>query len=62
MHEIGGVQQKTIGAIDAGADTFLVPAGANLRDARAAANGRINVIGVTSFAQALQVIRGLAPR
>ena len=24
VHEIGGVNQKTIGAIDAGADTFLV--------------------------------------
>jgi Lon-like protease len=62
VHEIGGVQQKTIGAIDAGADTFLVPKGDNLRDARAAANGRINVIGVTSFAQALAAIRGLPPR
>jgi Lon-like protease len=62
VHEIGGVQQKTIGAIDAGADTFLVPKGDNLRDAMAAAKGRIHVIGVTSFAQALQVIRGLPPR
>jgi Lon-like protease len=62
VHEIGGVQQKTIGAIDAGADTFLVPKGDNLRDATAAAKGRIHVIGVTSFAQALQVIRGLPPR
>ena len=62
VHEIGGVQQKTIGAIEAGADTFLVPKGNNLRDARAAAHGRINVIGVTSFRQALAVIRGLPPR
>lgn len=62
VHEIGGVRQKTIGAIDAGADTFLVPKGDNLRDARAAANGRINVIGVTSFAQALSAIRGLPAR
>ena len=36
VHAIGGVKQKTIGAIDAGADTFLVPAGDNLRDARQA--------------------------
>ena len=29
VHEIGGVNQKTIGAINAGDDTFLVPAGDN---------------------------------
>ena len=29
VNEIGGVKQKTIGAIDAGADTFLVPGGDN---------------------------------
>ena len=34
VHEIGGVNQKTIGAINAGADTFLVPAGDNFKDAR----------------------------
>jgi PDZ domain-containing protein len=59
---IGGVKQKTIGAIDAGADVFLVPAGDNLRDAKAESDGRIDVIGVTSFQQALTVIRGLPPR
>ena len=61
VHAIGGVQQKTVGAIEAGADTFLVPVGDNLRDARAAAHGRIHVIGVTSFTQALAVIRRLPP-
>jgi PDZ domain-containing secreted protein len=61
VHAIGGVQQKTVGAIEAGADTFLVPAGDNVTDARAAAHGRIHVIGVTSFTQALAVIRRLPP-
>jgi Lon-like protease len=59
--EIGGVTQKTLGAIRAGADTFLVPAGENFRDATAEAHGRIHVIAVRSFRQALQVIRGLPP-
>jgi Lon-like protease len=62
VHEIGGVDQKTIGAIDAGADTFLVPAGQNFKDARQTAHGRIRVIGVTSFMQALSVIRSLPAR
>lgn len=55
---IGGVKQKTIGAIEAGADTFLVPEG-NLKDAQAAADGHIKVIGVGTFRQALAAIRGL---
>jgi PDZ domain-containing protein len=62
VHEIGGVTQKTIGAINAGADTFLVPAGDNFKDARRTAHGRIHVIAVTGFDQALSVIRGLPPR
>jgi PDZ domain-containing protein len=61
VEEIGGATQKTLGAISAGADTFIVPAGANFRDAKKAAKGRIRVIGVTSFDQALKVIRGLPP-
>jgi Lon-like protease len=56
---IGGVKQKTIGAIEAGADTFLVPAGANHRDAVAEAHGRIRVIAVRTFKQALSIIRAL---
>jgi PDZ domain-containing protein len=59
---IGAIQQKTIGAIDAGADTFIVPAGENYRGAVAAAHGRIRVIPVTSFAQALKDIRALPPK
>jgi Lon-like protease len=62
VHAIGGVKQKTIGAIDAGADVFLVPAGENLRDAKAAGGGRIKVIGVTSFTDALRAIRALPAR
>lgn len=58
---IGGVQQKTLGAISAGADTFIVPNGENYRDAKAEAHGRIRIIGVSSFAQALRVIRHLPP-
>jgi PDZ domain-containing protein len=62
VHEIGGVQQKAVGAIDAGADVFIVPAGANERDARKVAGDRIKVIGVTSFSQALAAIRALPAR
>jgi PDZ domain-containing protein len=61
VHGIGGVQQKTIGAIDAGADAFIVPKGDNERDARKAADGRIRIIGVSTFDQALAAIRGLPP-
>ena len=49
MHEIGGVNQKTIGAINAGADTFLVPAGDNFKDARRTSHGRIHVIARDQF-------------
>jgi Lon-like protease len=62
VHEIGGVQQKAVGAIDAGADVFIVPAGAHARDARKAAGDRLKVFGVTSFSQALAVIRALPAR
>jgi len=61
VHTIGGVKQKTIGAIQAGADTFIVPAGSNARDARAAAGGHLQVIGVKTFAEALRAIQSLPP-
>jgi PDZ domain-containing protein len=61
VHPIGGVQQKTLGAIDAGADTFVVPAGENFRDARAAADGRLRVVPVRSFRGALAALRKLPP-
>jgi PDZ domain-containing protein len=59
--EIGGAKQKALGAIEAGADTFIVPR-ANLADARRAAAGKLRVIGVNTFAQALRAIRHLRPR
>jgi PDZ domain-containing protein len=62
VHSIGGVDQKTVGAIEAGDDTFLVPAGQNIQDARRVAHGRIRLIAITSFAQALAAIRALPPR
>jgi PDZ domain-containing protein len=58
--EIGGATQKALGAIEAGADTFIVPK-ANAAAARKAADGKLRVIGVSTFAQALRVIRGLPP-
>jgi Lon-like protease len=61
VQPIGGATQKTLGAIQAGADTFVVPAGSNYRDAVAAAHGRLRVIPVKSFAQALQAIKALPP-
>jgi len=59
---IGGVVQKTIGAIEAGDDVFLVPAGQNYRDASREAHGRIHVIAVTSFGQALAALRRMPAR
>lgn len=60
---IGGVKQKTIGAIEAGAQTFVVPqGGGNCRDAKAAAGGKIKIACVTSFDQARAVIRALPAR
>jgi PDZ domain-containing protein len=59
--EIGGAKQKALGAIDAGADTFIVPK-ANVAEARKAAGSKLRVIGVNTFAQALRVIRSLPPK
>src|SRR5262249_6691344 len=50
---IGGIEQKTIGAREAGVDYFLVPVGKNAQGARANANG-LPIIPVESFQQALQ--------
>jgi PDZ domain-containing protein len=57
---IGGIEQKTIGAREAGVDAFLVPAGDNARDARKYAHG-LRIIPVKSFQQALQVLATLPP-
>lgn len=55
---IGGVEQKAVGAAEAGAEVFLVPED-NLEDARKAAPEGLEVIGVTSFDDALRELRGL---
>jgi PDZ domain-containing protein len=57
---IGGIQQKTIGAREAGVDTFLVPAGDNARDAKKEAHG-LRIIPVESFPQALHALATLPP-
>jgi len=58
---IGGVKQKTFGARAAGADVFLVPAGENAAEARRYA-GRLRIIPVESFQQALHVLATLGGR
>jgi Lon-like protease len=55
---IGGVKQKTFGVREAGADVFLVPAGANAQEARRYA-GPVRVIPVRSFRQALRALATL---
>jgi PDZ domain-containing protein len=55
---IGGVKQKTFGARRAHADVFLVPAGENAAEARRYA-GNLRIIPVSSFQQALSVLRTL---
>jgi Lon-like protease len=61
VHPIGGIEQKTIGARDAGVDAFLVPAGQNARDARKYAKG-LRIIPVKSFQQALRALSTLPSR
>lgn len=58
---IGGVKQKTIGARDANADVFLVPAGDNATEARHYAHG-LRIIAVQSFPQALRALATLPPK
>ena len=60
VETIGGAKQKALGAIEAGADTFVVPVD-NVAAARKAAHGRLRVIGVKTFQQALAVVRRLPP-
>ncbi|MGH3042179.1 MAG: YlbL family protein [Gaiellaceae bacterium] len=52
---IGGVEQKAIGAREAGADIFLVPDG-NFEDAREAAGDDLEVIPVSTFEEALSAL------
>jgi PDZ domain-containing protein len=60
VETIGGAKQKALGAIEAGADTFIVPVD-NVAAARKAAGGRLRVIGVRTFQQALAAVRRLPP-
>jgi PDZ domain-containing protein len=59
---IGGIKQKTIGARRAHIDVFLVPVrGDNAKDAKRYA-GRMRVIPVTTFQQALRALATLPPK
>ncbi|HET7172314.1 MAG TPA: PDZ domain-containing protein [Gaiellales bacterium] len=60
VETIGGAKQKALGAVEAGADTFIVPVD-NVAAARKAAAGRLRVIGVRTFQQALAAVRRLPP-
>lgn len=53
---IGGVREKTIAAVEDGVDLVLVPS-AQAAEARAAAAGRVEVIGVDTFDEALDALR-----
>lgn len=55
---IGAVQQKVIGAREAGMDVMLVPAGENAAEARRYA-GSLRIVPVRSFQQALSFLRTL---
>jgi Lon-like protease len=59
--QIGGVKQKTLGAREAKADIFLVPAGDNAAEARRYAHG-LRIIAVQSFPQALRALATLPPK
>jgi PDZ domain-containing protein len=59
---IGGVKQKTYGVRDAKADVFLVPVdGGNAATAKRYA-GKLRIIPVTSFDQALKALAKLPPK
>jgi len=60
VRPIGGIEQKTYGVRQAGADVFLVPAGQNARDARRFA-GPVRIIPVRTFSQALHDLATLRP-
>ncbi|MDP9259020.1 MAG: PDZ domain-containing protein [Actinomycetota bacterium] len=57
---IGGVRQKVLGAVRRHVDLVLVP-DANAADARAAAHGRVRVVAVTTFHEALAALGATAP-
>jgi PDZ domain-containing protein len=55
---VGGVNQKTVAAIDEGAELFIVPRD-EYADAKAMADGRIRVAAVDDLDDALKVLRTL---
>lgn len=55
--EIGGIEAKARAAAAAGATLFLAPAG-QAADARAVLGTRVPVVGVATFQQALDALRG----
>ena len=57
VHEIGGIEQKTVGARDAGADVFLVP-DANAEAARKYADG-LRIVPVSDLDEALHALATL---
>ena len=59
--DIGGVEQKTIGARQSHVDVFLVPAGDNYVEAKKYAHG-LRVVPVKTFQQALRVLATLPPK
>jgi PDZ domain-containing protein len=61
VEPVGGIKQKTFGARKAHADVFLVPAGANAREARRYA-GDLRIIPVATYAQALRSLAKLPPK
>ena len=60
VDQIGGVKQKTLGALHSHVDILLVPAGDNAREARRYAHG-LRVVPVKSFRQAVQALTAMAP-
>ena len=57
--QVSGVAQKTRAALDAGAEILLVPV-EQLADASAAADAGVVVVGVRTFRDALDALRGTA--
>lgn len=55
---IGGVAEKVIAVENAGASVFIVPQ-ANAKAARAASDGTLKILSVTTLAQALRDLRAL---
>lgn len=55
---VGGIPQKVAAAIEAGAEVFLAPA-SQADEARAAAGGKLQVIGAATLKEAVEALRNL---